>query len=193
MGDELEVFREIVAELEQENTLSYEDMAAALCFMAQKERPFPDAKEPEPTRRESREGRERGERRDGERRGGRERSNEGMVRYRVELGRDHGINPGDLVGAIANEGKISGQSIGHIRLFDSCSSVYLPEGIASSVLDVLKDAKIRNRPMALKPWVDDGFPMERRGRREAGRRDSSRGVRREGGRVRPRRGNDGNR
>ncbi len=193
MGDELEVFREIVAELEQENTLSYEDMAAALCFMAQKERPFPDAKEPEPTRRESREGRERGERRDGERRGGRERSNEGMVRYRVELGRDHGINPGDLVGAIANEGKISGQSIGHIRLFDSCSSVYLPEGIASSVLDVLKDAKIRNRPMALKPWVDDGVPMERRGRREAGRRDSSRGVRREGGRVRPRRGNDGNR
>ena len=193
MGDELEVFREIVAELEQENDLSYEDMAAALCFMAQKERPFPDAKEPEPTRRESREGRERGERRDGERRGGRERSNEGMVRYRVELGRDHGINPGDLVGAIANEGKISGQSIGHIRLFDSCSSVYLPEGIASSVLDVLKDAKIRNRPMALKPWVDDGFPMERRGRREAGRRDSSRGVRREGGRVRPRRGNDGNR
>ena len=193
MGDELEVFREIVAELEQENTLSYEDMAAALCFMAQKERPFPDAKEPEPARRESREGRERGERRDGERRGGRERSNEGMVRYRVELGRDHGINPGDLVGAIANEGKISGQSIGHIRLFDSCSSVYLPEGIASSVLDVLKDAKIRNRPMALKPWVDDGFPMERRGRREAGRRDSSRGVRRESGRVRSRRGNDGNR
>ena len=193
MGDELEVFREIVAELEQENALSYEDMAAALCFMAQKERPFPDAKEPEPARRESREGRERGERRDGERRGGRERSNEGMVRYRVELGRDHGINPGDLVGAIANEGKISGQSIGHIRLFDSCSSVYLPEGIASSVLAVLKDAKIRNRPMALKPWVDDGFPMERRGRREAGRRDSARGVRREGARVRPRRGNDGNR
>lgn len=189
MGDELEVFREIVAELEQENALSYEDMAAALCFMAQKERPFPDAREPEPSRREGR------ERRDSERRGdrGRERSNEGMVRYRVELGRDHGINPGDLVGAIANEGKISGQSIGHIRLFDSCSSVYLPEGIASSVLDVLRGAKIRNRPMELKLWVDDGFPSERRGRREGGRRDGGRGVRREGARGRPRRDNDSNR
>ena len=189
MGDELEVFREIVAELEQENALSYEDMAAALCFMAQKERPFPDAREPEPSRREGR------ERRDSERRGdrGRERSNEGMVRYRVELGRDHGINPGDLVGAIANEGKISGQSIGHIRLFDSCSSVYLPEGIASSVLDVLRGAKIRNRPMELKLWVDDGFPSERRGRREGGRRDGGRGVRREGARGRQRRDNDSNR
>ena len=189
MGDELEVFREIVAELEQENALSYEDMAAALCFMAQKERPFPDAREPEQPRREGR------ERRDSERRGdrGRERSNEGMVRYRVELGRDHGINPGDLVGAIANEGKISGQSIGHIRLFDNCSSVYLPEGIASSVLDVLRGAKIRNRPMELKLWVDDGFPSERRGRREGGRRDGGRGVRREGARGRPRRDNDSNR
>ena len=197
-GEELDVFRGIVAELEQEHALNYEDMAAALCFMAQKERPFPDAKEPEQPRREGRERGERGERRDGERRGdrGRERSNEGMVRYRVELGRDHGINPGDLVGAIANEGKISGQSIGHIRLFDSCSSVYLPENMASSVLDVLKDAKIRNRPMELKLWVDDGFPMERRGRREGGRRDGGRGVRREGGRGgdrRPRRDNDSNR
>ena len=180
MGEELDVFREIVAQLEQENALSFEDMAAALCFMAQKERPFPDAKEPE------RSHRERSDR--PERQRGRERSNEGMVRYRVELGRDQGINPGDLVGAIANEGKISGQSIGHIRLFDRCSSVYLPEGLDSSVLDALKEAKIRNRPMGLKLWVDDGYPSERRGRRDGGR------GRREGGRERrPRRDNNSGR
>lgn len=216
MGEELDVFRELVAELEQENALSYEDMAAALCFMAQKERPFPDAKEPEPPRREGRERGERGDRpdrgerrgRDGERRGdrGRERNNDGMVRYRVELGRDQGINPGDLVGAIANEGKISGQSIGHIRLFDSCSSVYLPEGMDKAVIEALKGAKIRNRPMELKLWSgDEPQSTERRGgRREgAGRRDSGRaqGGRREGGRGegsrggdrRPRRDNSGNR
>ncbi len=191
MGEELNVFREIVAELEQENALSYEDMAAALCFMAQKERPFPDAKEPEQSRRDNhREGRER---RDSERRSdrdrGRERSNEGMVRYRVELGRDHGINPGDLVGAIANEGKISGQSIGHIRLFDNCSSVYLPEGMPASVINVLKDAKIRNRPMELKLWVDDGFPTERRVRKDAGRRREGGRESGRGGDRRPRRDN----
>ena len=180
MGEELDVFRDIVMQLEQENAFSYEDMAAALCFMAQKERPFPDAKEPERPRRE------RSER--PERQRTRERSNEGMVRYRVELGRDQGINPGDLVGAIANEGKISGQSIGHIRLFDRCSSVYLPEGLDSSVLDALKEAKIRNKPMGLKLWIDDGFPAERRGRRDSGR------GRREGGRDRrPRRDNNSGR
>ncbi len=180
MGEELDAFRDIVMQLEQENAFSYEDMAAALCFMAQKERPFPDAKEPERPRRE------RSER--PERQRTRERSNEGMVRYRVELGRDQGINPGDLVGAIANEGKISGQSIGHIRLFDRCSSVYLPEGLDSSVLDALKEAKIRNKPMGLKLWIDDGFPAERRGRRDSGR------GRREGGRDRrPRRDNNSGR
>ncbi len=190
MGEGLDVFREIVTELEQEHALSHEDMAAAMCFMAQRERPFPDAKEPEQPRRE---GRERAERRDDSAQRddrARERSNEGMVRYRVELGRDHGINPGDLVGAIANEGKISGQSIGHIRLFDSCSSVYLPEGIQSSVLDVLKVAKIRNRPMEMKLWVDDSFPAERRARKDFARRDGS--CRRKGGR-RPRHGNDSSR
>lgn len=210
MGEELDIFRELISELEQENALSYEDMAAALCFMAQKERPFPDGKEPEQPRREGRErggdsrdrgdrgerrerGGERGERRERSGDRGRERSNEGMVRYRVELGRDQGINPGDLVGAIANEGKISGQSIGHIRLFDRCSSVYLPEAMDPSVLNALKDAKIRNKPMELKLWVDDGTAERSSGRRDGGR---AQGGRREGGARggdrRPHRDNSGN-
>ena len=196
MGEEMEAFREVVNQLEQEHALSPEDLAIALCYMAQKERPFPDGKEPERPQRERRERRDRGERGSHERhggreRGGRERSNEGMVRYRVDLGRDQGITPGDLVGAIANEGKISGQSIGHIRLFDTCSSVYLPEGLDKNVLDALKDARIRNKPMSLKVWADDGREPSDRGDRRRPRRDGDRrGGRRDtsrGGERRPRR------
>ncbi|WP_257266477.1 DEAD/DEAH box helicase [Endozoicomonas sp. ONNA2] len=196
MGEELDVFRKIVVELEQENALSYEDMSAALCFMAQKERPFPDAKEPEQHRREGRDRTDRGERRrDGERRGerGRERNNDGMVRYRVELGREQGINPGDLVGAIANEGKISGQSIGHIRLFDNCSSVYLPEGMDKSVIEALKGARIRNRPMELKLWMGDEPQTGRRGRRFSDRGRQENGRQETGRDRRPRRDNNGKR
>ena len=193
MGEQLNVFKEIVAELEQENALSHEDMAAALCFLAQKERPFPDGKEPERQQRERRDRPDRGDRNDrrgdrrdrgerGERRERREHSNEGMVRYRVDLGREQGVNPGDLVGAIANEGKISGQSIGHIKLFDSCSSVYLPENLAPKVLESLKDARIRNRPMGLKPWGNEAEPADSGDRRSRSRRDGDRkGGRREGG------------
>ncbi|MGB0359924.1 MAG: DEAD/DEAH box helicase [Endozoicomonas sp.] len=186
MGEELNEFREILAELQQENALSVDDMAVALCFMAQKERPFPDNKEPEQPRRDRNDRGGRGERqRGGHERGGergerRERSNEGMVRYRVELGRNQGINPGDLVGAIANEGKISGQSIGHIRLFDSCSSVYLPENMDKTVIEALSGAMIRNRPMELKVWTGEEPKSSRRDGSGHGRREGA--PRREGGR-----------
>ena len=197
MGDKLSIFRDIVNEMIAEQGLDHEDIAAALCYLAQKERPFPDAKEPDNFRRE---GRERGDRRErGERRGRGEhrehgerpeRSNEGMVRYRVEVGRDQGINPGDLVGAIANEGKISGQSIGHIRLFDHCSSVFLPEGLDPAVIAKLKDARVRNKPIELKLWGDKKLPEEssepRRSYRDGGR---GKGAHGRGGDRRPRRDN----
>ena len=44
MGEKLSIFRDIVNEMSAEQGLDHEDIAAALCFLAQKERPFPDAK-----------------------------------------------------------------------------------------------------------------------------------------------------
>ncbi|MGI9275429.1 MAG: DEAD/DEAH box helicase [Endozoicomonas sp.] len=189
MGEELEGFREIIAQLEQEHAMSHEDMAAALCFLAQKERPFPDGKEPERQQRERRDRDDRrgekGDRGDRPRRDRRE-DNEGMVRYRVDVGRDQGINPGDLVGAIANESKISGKNIGHIRLFDNCSSIYLPEGIDAATLESLKNVKVRNKALDLKIWTEDGLRGDRRNdrggqeRRGRGRgRDGDQGFRRD--------------
>lgn len=171
LGDEkLADFRNIVNELMTEGDMSPEDLAAALCFMAQKERPFPDGNEPERPQRQRRERDDRrGER--GERRERRDRreDNEGMVRYRVEVGREQGINPGDLVGAIANESKIPGKNIGHIRLFERCSSIYLPEGMDDATLASLKQVKVRNKPLEMSVWVDDGSVREERPRRR--RRD----------------------
>ena len=179
LGDEkLADFRNIVNELMTEGDMSPEDLAAALCFMAQKERPFPDGKEPERQQRQRRERDdprgERGERGDRGDRGDRPRrdrreDNEGMVRYRVEVGREQGINPGDLVGAIANESKIPGKNIGHIRLFERCSSIYLPEGMDDATLASLKQVKVRNKPLEMSVWVDDGSVREERPRRR--RRD----------------------
>ena len=173
LGDEkLADFRNIVNELMTEGDLSPEELAAALCFMAQKERPFPDGKEPERPQRQRRERDdrrgERGDRDDRPRRDRRE-NNEGMVRYRVEVGREQGINPGDLVGAIANESKIPGKNIGHIRLFERCSSIYLPEGMDDATLASLKQVKVRNKPLEMSVWVDDRNFREERPRRR--RRD----------------------
>ncbi|MGY0219731.1 DEAD/DEAH box helicase [Endozoicomonadaceae bacterium StTr2] len=188
-NEDLDIFREVVDNLMAEKDLNLNDVAAALCYLAQKERPFPDDKRPDPLERmerERRERRDRGDRGDRPRRERGERSNEGMTRYRIDMGRDQNITPGDIVGAIANEGKINGSSIGHIRLFDRFSTVYLPDGMSGETLELLKGAKIRNRSMGLRPYEERGGERGERGngRRHSDRRRGDRGDRGD------RRGND---
>jgi ATP-dependent RNA helicase DeaD len=77
-----------------------------------------------------------------------------MVRYRIEVGRNHEARPGDIVGAIANEAGISSSNIGHIKLHDEFSTVDLPKGLSSDVLSQLKKVRVRNRPLEIS--VDQG-------------------------------------
>ena len=46
--------------------------------------------------------------------------------YRIEVGHAHGVLPGNIVGAIANEAGIEGQHIGHIDIREDHSYVDLP-------------------------------------------------------------------
>ncbi len=58
----------------------------------------------------------------------------GMVRFRMNLGNQHGIRPGDVVGAIASEVGISGKSIGAIDIQPDCTFVDVAEQHARQVL-----------------------------------------------------------
>ncbi len=74
---------------------------------------------------------------------------DGMDRYRVECGHVHGVMPGNIVGAIANEAGLRGSDIGHIEIFDDYSTVDLPTGMPDDIYAILKHAKIMNRALAL--------------------------------------------
>jgi ATP-dependent RNA helicase DeaD len=106
------------------------------------------AMEPEQGR-EHREGQRRdGQRqRSGQRRGqfGPER---GMTRLYLDVGRDDGVRPADLVGAIANEAGLPGNSIGAIELYDHFSFVEVPENSTDRVLKALKRTNIRNHKVS---------------------------------------------
>ncbi|MFN9910253.1 MAG: DbpA RNA binding domain-containing protein, partial [bacterium] len=52
-----------------------------------------------------------------------------MERFRLEVGWRDRVKPGNIVGAIANEGGLTGRSIGKIRIYDSHTTVDLPKGI----------------------------------------------------------------
>ena len=74
----------------------------------------------------------------------------GMARLYVGAGRDAGIRPGDLVGAIANEAKISSNLIGAIHIEERFSLVDVPERLAPGILEVLGRARIKGRKVPVR-------------------------------------------
>ncbi|HSX20371.1 MAG TPA: DEAD/DEAH box helicase [Gammaproteobacteria bacterium] len=95
-------------------------------------------------RSESRFGREFDNKRERPRAGGQEA---GMEQYRVEIGRDHGLMPRNLVGAIANNAGIEGRLIGKIKIEAKFSLVDLPKGMPKNTLQTLQRLKVGGKEM----------------------------------------------
>jgi len=79
-----------------------------------------------------------------------------MVRYRIDVGREHGVEVRDIVGAIANEAGIESRFIGRIGLYEESSTVELPAGMPGEAANALKRTRIRGVPINLRP--DEGRP-----------------------------------
>jgi len=81
---------------------------------------------------------------------GRGRQEMGMVRLYVGAGRDAGIRPGDLVGAIANEANVNSNVIGAIHIDERFSLVDVPERLAHGIMEVLGRARIKGRKVGVR-------------------------------------------
>mgnify|MGYP001827215079 FL=1 len=73
-----------------------------------------------------------------------------MERYRVEVGHDHGVKPGNIVGAIANEAGLDSELIGQIDIFDDFSLVDLPHGMPKDVYQDLQRAWVCQQQLKIK-------------------------------------------
>ena len=73
-----------------------------------------------------------------------------MVGVYVGAGREAGIRPGDLVGAIANEAKINSSVIGAIQIEERFSIVDVPEGMAGGIIDALGRSRIKGRKVPVR-------------------------------------------
>ena len=74
---------------------------------------------------------------------------EGMQRYRIEVGNDHDVKPGNIVGAIANEAGLEGQHIGRISIQDNYSLVDLPEGMPKDIFNDLKKTRVSGQQLQI--------------------------------------------
>jgi ATP-dependent RNA helicase DeaD len=71
--------------------------------------------------------------------------------YRLEVGRAHGVQPGNLVGAIANEADLDGSQINGIDIQQEHSFVRLPAGMPAQVLERLALVRVKGRALAAVP------------------------------------------
>ncbi len=149
-SQDLAFFETLIEEYQSEHDVGLAEIAAALAFLAQKDRPLLPADLPEPTHHsfdDRRDGRDSG--RDAHREPRRARSGEDIarVKYRIEIGHAHGVQPKNIVGALANEAGIDSRYIGAIRIFDDHSTVDLPEGMPADVFQQLKRLHVLGVPL----------------------------------------------
>ncbi|MCA1247873.1 DEAD/DEAH box helicase [Massilia sp. MS-15] len=152
----LEMFRSLVEEYEREQNVPAVDIAAALAKLARGDQPLllekPD-REARPERadfvprvqdaweeraprapREPREPREPAFKKE---RVVRE-AEPGMATFRIEVGHQHGVKPGNIVGAIANEADMPAKYMGRIEIYDDYSTIDLPDDMTPELIDHLR-------------------------------------------------------
>ncbi|PCJ47190.1 MAG: ATP-dependent RNA helicase [Moraxellaceae bacterium] len=163
--DDRQFFTKLVEEYQSEHEVSATEVAAALAQMMQGKEPFlvkdkPARKERsfERSDRNERPSRDRGGRDAGPKsrdRGGKgprktPQIEEGMDRFTIAVGRSHGVKPGNIVGAIANECGLESEFIGHIGINDDTSTVDLPSGMPKEVFEQLRRIRVCGQALDIK-------------------------------------------
>jgi len=158
-SDGLAFYEQLVTDIQREQELPPKAVAAALARMLDADQGLqPKAEESftrpqraeRPERSNTRAPRFEGRESAGAPRERRPRDRDaGMVSYRIAVGREHGVAPRQIVGAIANEAGIEGRNIGHIKLFDTHSTVDLPGGMPKEIFQHLRNVWVCGQKLAI--------------------------------------------
>ncbi|MBL1320330.1 MAG: DEAD/DEAH box helicase [Methylophaga sp.] len=169
-SQDLSFFQEVISNYQESHGADPLEVAAALTYLVQKQRPLKPVVHVRPARSERGDNRgkdrEHGSRRDRSDRGERpnrgerpssprrgnqapHRSEDGMQTYRVEVGRSHGVEVKNIVGAIANEAGIDSKDIGRISLQDDYSTIDLPQGMPKDLFQQLRKVWVVNKQLEI--------------------------------------------
>jgi ATP-dependent RNA helicase DeaD len=85
----------------------------------------------------------------------RPRSGGDTVRLFIGAGREAGIRPADLVGAIANEAGVSSSRLGAIEIRDRFSLVEVPAADAAHIIKAMRSATLRSQKVSVRQDRDD--------------------------------------
>ena len=198
-SEELGLFYQMIEQYQQEHNVPVLEIAAALGLLLQGETPlmlqakshhFKEDKSWQNDETKPRKGRggdrgkERGRMRDKVRGKDQDRSSkkelpleEGMERFRIEVGHNHDVKPNNIVGAIANEAGLDSQHIGRINIYDDFSVIDLPEGMPKDVFSDLKKVWVAGKQLHISLLKKErksrgSSPRDREGSKGKGERKS---------------------
>jgi ATP-dependent RNA helicase DeaD len=143
--EDLELYLNLVEELASERGCDMAEIAAASARLARGDKPLEVVLEPLLEELTS--------------------PDEGMVRLFIDAGRQNGVRPADIVGAIANEASVPGRAIGAIDIYDRFSFVDVPSQYVRQVLERMDGATIRSRDTRIRvatPRDETGPPRKDR-------------------------------
>jgi ATP-dependent RNA helicase DeaD len=143
--EDLELYLSLVEELAVESGFDMAEIAAASARLARGDKPLEVIVEPVPEQSVA------------------SSSEEGMVRLFIDAGRQSGVRPADIVGAIANEAGVPGKSIGAIDIYDRFSFVDIPAQYIRQVIQRMDGVTIRSRDARIRVATprDEEGPMRK--------------------------------
>jgi ATP-dependent RNA helicase DeaD len=133
--DDLEPYLALVEELAAEGGFEMAEIAAAAARLARGDKPLDVVLESA---------------------GAMPAAEDGMVRLFIDAGRQSGVRPADIVGAISAEAGIPGTAIGTVDIYDRFTFVEVPAQYKDQVLERMRRATIRNRPVRIKVALPRG-------------------------------------
>ncbi len=157
--DNLPAYQRIIESFVKETQASAVDVAAVLALMLNQDKPW-EVELPKPTR-PAKEVRNRETEFKASRTAGRGANDRGksdrktfsdnhpQELYRIDVGRVHGVKPGNIVGAIANEAGLHSRFITGLKIHDDHSTVHLPKGMPKEVFRDLNKAWVCGRQLKL--------------------------------------------
>jgi ATP-dependent RNA helicase DeaD len=131
-------FQSLIEQYEREHNIPIIEIAAALASIAQGDTPLlldarPERAPPPPI----------------EIIAPRRPPNDEIETFRIEVGHVHGVMPGNIVGAIANEARLDGAHIGRIDIREDHSYIDLPKGLAPEMFAKLQNVRVAGQKLKL--------------------------------------------
>lgn len=191
---DLKLFSRLIEEYQKETGVDSLLVASALAQLMQGDTPFllsgqlarsPSGKKQDNRSNETRRNKDRIERKDkpdGKPDKSGKAPDKGMERFKLGVGHQHKVMPGNIVGAIANEVGLDSQHIGRISIYNDFSTVDLPEGMPKEVFDLLKKVRVGSHRLNISKMSEE--PSARKAAKT--RKPSPAGVRRKENKKRSR-------